>query len=102
MQKPSHHIFICCSFRAGGEPQGICHKKGSARFLPYMENEINDRGMQDIIVSSCGCLKLCDRGPGMVIYPDNIWYGGFETEEDIDEILDALEEGTVCQRFLVA
>jgi hypothetical protein len=24
------HILVCCSFRLGGAPQGICHKKGSA------------------------------------------------------------------------
>jgi len=101
MKKPKKHIFMCCSFRAGGEPQGICHKKGSVKFLPYLENEIIERGMDGILVSASGCLKLCDRGPGMVIYPDNTWYGGFQSEDDIDEILDALEDGETCRKFLL-
>jgi NADH:ubiquinone oxidoreductase subunit E len=74
MEKPEHHILVCASFRASGEPQGVCHKKGSTGFLPYIEGEILDRGM-DAMVSSTGCLKVCDRGPAMVVYPENIWYG---------------------------
>jgi (2Fe-2S) ferredoxin len=37
----------------------------------------------------------------MVIYPDNIWYGGIETEEDIDAILDSLEEGEINEKYLI-
>ena len=102
MDKPKHHIFVCASFRASGDPQGVCHKKGAGEFLPYIENEIIDRGLTDIIVSSCGCLKGCDDGPVMVIYPDNIWYGNVQGEEAIDEILDALEDGTIATTYQIA
>ncbi len=27
MQKPQYHLFICSSFRANGEPKGVCFKK---------------------------------------------------------------------------
>ena len=102
MDKPKHHIFVCASFRATGEAKGVCHKKGSGEFLPYIENEIIDRGLTDIIVSSCGCLKGCDDGPVMVIYPENIWYGNVQGEEAIDEILDALEDGTIASTYQIA
>jgi (2Fe-2S) ferredoxin len=100
MEKPEHHILVCASFRASGEPQGVCHKKGSTAFLPYIENEILDRGM-DAMVSSTGCLKVCDRGPAMVVYPENIWYGKLESEDDIDAILDAIEDGEVAEDFVI-
>ena len=29
MQKPQYHFFLCNSFRANGEPQGVCNKKGA-------------------------------------------------------------------------
>jgi (2Fe-2S) ferredoxin len=102
MEAPTHHILVCCSFRASGEPQGICHKKGSSDFLAYIENELVDRGLENVQVSSTGCLKVCDRGPAMVVYPENIWYGGVESEADIDAILDALEEGTVAEDYLIS
>lgn len=101
MEKPTHHIFVCSSFRASGEPQGVCHKKGASDFLAYIENELADRGVTDVQVSSTGCLKVCDRGPAMVIYPENIWYGGVESEDVIDEILDALEDGGVAESYLL-
>jgi (2Fe-2S) ferredoxin len=38
----------------------------------------------------------------MVVYPENIWYGGVETEEDIDAILDALEDGEVASDYVIS
>ena len=99
MQKPEHHIFVCNSYRISGEPQGICNKKGAANLLQYIENEILDRGL-DAMVSSTGCLKVCEKGPVMIIYPQGHWYGGIN-EEIVDEILDALEEGEACKDYLI-
>lgn len=91
MEKPKHHIFVCASFRVSGEPKGKCHRKGSISHLPYLESEIIDRELSGVIVSSTGCLNLCDKGPIVVVYPENKWYCNVESEEAIDEILDALE-----------
>jgi (2Fe-2S) ferredoxin len=103
MKKPKHHIFVCGSFRAsGGEGQGVCSKKNSMQLLQYLERELSDRGMADVLVSSTGCLKVCDRGPAMVIYPENWWYGKVESEAAVDEIIDALEEGKPAEIYLIA
>jgi len=102
MENPKHHIFVCASYRVSGEPQGICHKKGSVPLLQYLEEEILDRGMCDVLLSSTGCLKQCEQGPVLVVYPENHWYGGVDSEEAIDAILDALEEGTVADEFLIS
>ncbi len=102
MQKPKHHIFVCASFRASGEPQGVCHKKESLNLLQYLVTELADRGLSDVVVSSTGCLKVCDRGPAMVQYPENYWYGKVENEAAVDAILDAIEDGTVAQSYLIA
>ena len=99
MNKPKYHIFVCNSFRLTGEPQGICNKKGAPGLLQYLEEEIIDRGI-DAMVSSTGCLKQCEKGPVMIIYPDNYWYGEV-TEEIVDEILDALEEGRIAEKNLI-
>jgi (2Fe-2S) ferredoxin len=98
METAAHHIFVCASFRADGEVKGMCSKKGAAGFLPYIENEILDRGL-DAQVTSTGCMKMCDTGPVMVIYPENLWYGPVESEEVIDEILDALEDGGKAEGY---
>ena len=102
MKKPKHHIFVCGSFRVSGEPQGVCSKKGSMHLLQYLEGELADRGMHDVIVSSTGCLKVCDRGPALVVYPENLWYGKVESEQAIDEIVDAIESGTPAAAYLIS
>ncbi len=101
MQKPDHHIIVCASFRTNGSPQGVCHKKGSHQLLPYLENSIADRGMA-VQVSSAGCLKVCDRGPAIVVYPEGTWYGNINSNEDIDEVLDAIEAGVKADKFIIA
>ena len=99
MKKPKHHIFVCGSFRASGAPQGVCNKKNSMGLLQYLEQELSDRGLSDVVVSSTGCLKVCEEGPAMVVYPENWWYGRIESESSIDDIIDALEEGRQADAY---
>ena len=101
MKKPEHHIFVCGSFRASGDSQGVCSKKGSSGLMQYIENELSDRGLSNVAVSGTGCLKVCDRGPAMVIYPGNWWYGRVDSESVIDEILDALESGEPAEKYIL-
>jgi (2Fe-2S) ferredoxin len=99
MTKPTKHILVCGSFRASGTPQGVCAKKGSQSLLAYLESELSDRGLGGVSVTATGCLKACDRGPIVVVYPDNLWYGGIESEEAIDAILDSIESGTAAAGY---
>ena len=99
MQKPDHHIFVCASFR-GTEAKGKCIKKESMQLINYIEEELADRGL-NAIVSSTGCLKLCEEGPIIVVYPQSWWYGGVTDETVVDEILDALEEGKAAEDRLL-
>ena len=101
MKKPTHHIFVCGSFRANGAPQGVCNKKNWMQLLQHLEQELSDRGMAGVTVSSTGCLKLCDAGPAMIVYPQNWWYGRVENETALDEIIDALEEGRPAEHYLL-
>lgn len=91
MEKPDYHLFVCNSFRLAGDPQGLCNKKGSVNLLQFLESEITDRGINAMVTSS-GCLKACEKGPVMVVYPGAWWYGELNKER-LDAILDALEKG---------
>ncbi len=100
MQKPDHHIFVCASFR-GTEARGKCLKKESMQIIPYLTEELADRGL-NAMVTSTGCLNLCEEGPVLIVYPQGYWYRGINSEEAIDEILDALEEGRAAADYLLA
>jgi (2Fe-2S) ferredoxin len=99
MQKPDHHILVCASFR-GTEAKGKCIKKDSLQLISYMQEELVDRGL-NAMVSSTGCLNLCEEGPVMIIYPQAYWYRGIESEEAVDAILDALEAGKPAEQYLL-
>jgi (2Fe-2S) ferredoxin len=100
MTKPSHHLFVCASFRANGEQQGVCHKKDSLSLLSYLQNEIQDRMLMGIEVCVTGCMNQCSKGPVIVDYPSGNTYGRID-EEAIDAILDAFEEDRVASEYLV-
>ncbi len=100
MKKPEHHFFICNSYRIGGEAQGSCNKKNGAALIQYTSEQCGDRGL-DAIVSSTGCLNVCTEGPVMIVYPQNDWYGKV-TEDAIDEILDAIENGERADNYLIS
>ncbi|NLI83393.1 MAG: (2Fe-2S) ferredoxin domain-containing protein [Deltaproteobacteria bacterium] len=99
MQKPEHHIFVCASFR-GTEAKGMCMKKESMQLIPYLEEEIAGRGL-NAMVTSTGCMNLCEEGPIMLIYPHGYWYRGVVGEEAVDAILDALESGKPAADYLL-
>ncbi|WP_041284094.1 (2Fe-2S) ferredoxin domain-containing protein [Desulfobacca acetoxidans] len=101
MEKPEYHIFVCMSFR-GLEPKGKCIRKNAQELLSYLESELADRGMNNVMVSTTGCLKLCDKGPVVVVYPNGYWYAGVDGEGAVDAILDALENGGAAQNYLLA
>ncbi len=100
MKKPEVHFLVCNSFRMSGEPQGVCHKKGAVDLLGYLENEIIDRGL-NAQVSSTSCLKMCEHGPAMVIYPAGWWYQDVDMKK-LEAILDALEQGRPVPELLAA
>jgi (2Fe-2S) ferredoxin len=54
-----------------------------------------------IMVNNCGTIDLCDIGPNMVVYPDNIIFGGV-TAADIPDIVAFLSGGPVVERLQLA
>jgi len=101
MKKPEYLILLCNSYRVAGDAQGACNKKGAVSFLQYIAESIADRGL-NAVVTTTACLNVCAQGPVMVIQPHNFWYGGVVSEDAIDEILDALEEGNVVEKYSIA
>lgn len=99
MALPERQIIVCQSFRVTGDKKGICHKKTDG-FLQYLEEEILDRGL-DCLVTATTCLKQCEKGPIMVIQPENWWFQEVDSEEAIDTILDGLEDGEPDRSHLI-
>lgn len=100
MNKPKKHIFICSSSRPTGQQKGVCHTKGGVDIMMSFMEEIEERDLGgEVFISNTGCLGFCDKGPVVIIYPDNVWYGNV-TVDDVEEIMDEhIEGGSVVKRL---
>jgi (2Fe-2S) ferredoxin len=95
------HIFVCCNRRPDGHRRGSCAASGSEALRNYMKSKAKEMGLGRVRVNSAGCLDRCEFGPAMVIYPEGVWYRA-ETNEDIDEILQAhLRDGGRVERLML-
>ena len=101
MKKPTFHILVCNSYRIAGGAQGACNRKNAPAMIQYLTEGAADRGL-DVAVSSTGCLNVCAQGPIVIVHPQNVWYGGIETEEAMDELLDAIENGEELEKFKIS
>ena len=68
-----YHAIVCTQEK----PENVtnCSAAGSFRVLDALHRELAAAGLaDDVQVSSCGCLGLCDSGPVMIVYPEGTWY----------------------------
>lgn len=99
MEPFRHHVYVCDQEKPEGVP--CCAARGSARMIETLRKEIAARGLMDEVqVTVCGSLGMCERGPNMVVYPEGVWYSGV-TAEDVAEIVDQhFRQGRVLERLL--
>ena len=100
MNKPKRHIFVCTSSRINGQQKGFCHSKNSVDIVNAFMEEIDERDLGgQVFVSNTGCFGICEQGPVVVVYPDNVWYGSVSAG-DVEEIMDShIEGGTPVERL---
>jgi len=98
MEPFRHHVFVCTQQK----PEGVssCPNNGSLRVLQALEQEITSQRLDnEVQLTTCGCLGLCDDGPMLIIYPEGSWYHKVKVE-DVREIVDShLRSGTVVSRL---
>ena len=87
------HILVCTSQH--------CQQKGAMDVVGLLRLQIVRQKLDtDILVNNCGTIDLCDIGPNIVVYPDNIIYGGVK-KSDLPEIIEFLRGGPVVERLLI-
>jgi (2Fe-2S) ferredoxin len=87
------HVLVCTASH--------CAQKGANDVAGRLRLDVIRRGLDaEILVNNCGTIDLCDIGPNIVVYPDNIIYRGV-TVKDIPEIVEYLKGGAVVERLLL-
>lgn len=89
MKRFDIHIFVCENKRPENDPRGCCFNKGSAAIREKFKKRLKELGLNAFVrANASGCLDACEFGPSIVIYPEQIWYGGV-TIEDVEEIIQS-------------
>lgn len=89
MKRFEKHIFVCENVRAQNHPRGCCSEKGSVQLKDYLKKRVKELGINsDIRINSSGCLDACEFGAAIVVYPEQIWYGGVSMA-DAEEIIQS-------------
>lgn len=83
------HVFVCENRREAGNPKGCCAEKGGAAVREELKRQLHERGLKKTIrANAAGCLDQCARGVTLVVYPEQVWYGGVEPG-DVTEIIES-------------
>jgi (2Fe-2S) ferredoxin/predicted O-methyltransferase YrrM len=92
------HLFVCTQQK----PEGVrsCSASGSLAVFDAIKREIQTLGLNnDVQLTTCGCMGLCEEGPVMVAYPEGQWYRRVQIS-DVPEIVAAhLRDGKPVARL---
>ncbi len=89
MKRFEKHIFICENKRPDGHPRGCCLDKGSADVRALFKKRLKELGLKaEVRANAAGCLDACEFGVTVLVYPEQIWYGGVNID-DVEEIIQS-------------
>ena len=81
------HVLICNASH--------CASKGANDVAGRMRLEVIRRKLDsEILINNCGTIDLCDIGPNIVVYPDNVILSGVKLK-DVGRVVDYLAGGDV-------
>jgi (2Fe-2S) ferredoxin len=65
------HIFLC----ADQSKPKCCEKEIGIEAWQFLKDRLDELGVADRIYrTKVNCLRICERGPIAVVYPEGIWY----------------------------
>ena len=82
------HVFVCTNERSADHPKGCCKARGGVEVRDALKQALTARGLaKSIRANTAGCLDQCAHGVAIVVYPEQVWYGGV-TVADVAEIVE--------------
>ena len=95
-------MFVCINERSADHPKGSCKARGGVDVRDALKAELTKRGLsKSIRANNAGCLDQCEHGVAVVVYPEQVWYGGV-TVEDVPELVEQhLVGGDAVERLLL-
>ncbi len=93
------HLFVCTQPKPEGIPS--CAANGASALFDALELEIQTRGLDnDVQMTTCGCMGLCDEGPVLVVYPAGVWYRRVQPSDASEIVAAHLRDGKPIDRLI--
>lgn len=100
MEPFRYHVYACQQEKPGTSAP-CCSARGSAQVLEALRKELAAQGlMNDVQVTTCGSLGMCERGPNMVVYPEGIWYSGVQIADVPELVREQFSNGRPLERLV--
>lgn len=97
------HVFVCGNSRPAGHARGDCQSRGGEEIREALKRACKARGLASRVrVNHAGCLDQCEHGPTLVVYPEQVWYGGVRLEDVADIVESHLMGGVAVERLRIA
>jgi (2Fe-2S) ferredoxin len=65
------HIFLC----ADQTKPKCCTREAGLEAWDYLKRRLGELGLLDRVYRTrANCLRICDRGPIALVYPEGVWY----------------------------
>jgi (2Fe-2S) ferredoxin len=92
------HVFVCTQEKPEGVPS--CSSSSSLKVLQALEREVLAQGLDDDVqITSCGCMGLCDDRPVIIVYPEGVWYHKVQEQDAPEIVASHLAAGRVVSRL---
>lgn len=92
MEPLRYHVYACTQKKPEGVPS--CTAEGAEAVLMSLRKQLAEAQLLDQVqVTTCGCLGICERGPNLVVYPEGIWYTQVKPEHIPRIVKEHFKEG---------